>query len=210
MNSKADTFISSGSQLRLKIQKALMNSGYEMLGHGVDAEVWMKDLGKVAKIIISEYSQAPAIKIAEALYKFNQTRKLPNLPRYVNIDGRKFFKFKIGGMPFAQYNMEQLEPLSDKVDLAVVFEFSQAVLDQVPWDKLAREISQRDDLPGRMRAQILKRLKTRTSEYKLFYETLVALYRYGRSRGFSWDLHEENVMRRPGTGELVIVDPWTH
>lgn len=202
--------IRSGSQLRLKIQKALMNSGYKMLGHGVDAEVWMKDLGKVAKIIISDYSQASAIEIAEALYKFNQTHKLPNLPRYVNIDGRKFFKFKIDATPFAQYNIEQLEPLSDKVDLALVYEFSQAVWEEVPWNYLARQISQQSDQTPRITAQILKRMKTEAKEYKLFYETLLVLYRYGRSRGFSWDLHEENVMRRPGTGELVIVDPWTH
>lgn len=192
-------------KLRNRINQALRAYGYRMLGSGVDAEVWMKDAGKVAKIIISGFGQTPAIRTADTFYKFSEKYKLPNLPKYVNIDGRKSFKFEIGGIPFAQYNMEQLDEITDHIDQQIIYEFSDAIREGIPWEKLPRR---RVISASNYKTQILKRLKK--PEYKLLYNTMKVLYKLGESMGFSWDIHEQNVMRRPGTGELVITDPWTH
>ena len=49
--------------------------------------------------------------------------------------------------------------------------------------------------------------KNKLNYYHLLYETMAALYKYGRKNNIGWDLHTENVMRRKD-GTLVITDPF--
>jgi hypothetical protein len=50
--------------------------------------------------------------------------------------------------------------------------------------------------------------KQKLDEFGEFFHTAKALYKAGRSAGYGWDMHTENVMQR-GDGTLVVTDPWS-
>ena len=48
---------------------------------------------------------------------------------------------------------------------------------------------------------------SKLNDYKVLYNTLRTLHKVGRSKGYGWDPHTENIMQR-NDGTLVITDPW--
>lgn len=190
------------------IGDSLKKAGYKKLGTGIDATVWMKDQGTVVKIIMPDFDPESSINRMQAFYKFaKQHPELENLPKFKKADGREFFKFSLGGIPFMQFSMEQLYPLKKgSLQEWVVWWLSGEVDKnwQIAYNSLTNlRLSQHKEF----RKQFKNLPPQEIEKYRKFYETFKLLYKIGKKNRWGWDAHTENVMMR-GDGTLVITDPW--
>jgi dephospho-CoA kinase len=187
------------------INAALKKAGYEFIGKGYDAQVWMKDLGTVVKILMPEGQENEAIESFKSFYSFVKKNPSPNLPVFKKVDGREVFKFTIKGKPFMQFGMEQLYPIKEgSLDEWVVWMMADLSAKKMDWANAKNEMmSDKDKFAKKFSAQN----DSKMNEYKSLYDTLTKLYKAGMKKGYGWDPHTENVMQR-GDGTLVITDPW--
>lgn len=191
-----------------EIYRALKKAGYKEIGSGEDATVWKKDDGKVAKIVMSGRPNHPE-SLLSAIELYRLAKKYPRLttlPNYVKIDGEEIFMFKIDGKPLVQLNMEQLSPLTD-FEQDLIVDLNDAIIDRIyDWEDAKSNVYDvyKDD-PAKLDA-VEKTFND--PKWKLLFDTLVLLYQYGNRKGFGFDMHGGNVMKRPGTGDLVVIDPW--
>jgi hypothetical protein len=186
------------------INTSLKNAGYKKLGSGIDASVWMKDLGTVVKVIMPDWEPEVSISKMEAFYKFaKQNPQIENLPKFKKADGREFFKFSLGGVPFMQFSMEQLYPLKKGSLQEWVVWYLSGEIDK-NWKTAYNNMINADKKFG----SEFKNLDPKEVEkYRQFFETFRLLYRLGKKNKWGWDAHTENVMRR-SDGTLVVTDPW--
>ena len=190
------------------IEKSLRNAGYKKLGSGIDSLVFMKDEGTVVKIIMNDLDPQAGINRMNTFYKFaKKNPQLENLPRFKKSDGREFFKFSLGGIPFMQFSMEQLTPIKKgSLEEWVVWWLSGEVDKnwKLAYDSLTNtRLSQHKEF----RKQFKNLPPEEVEKYRKFYETFRLLYKIGKKNGWGWDAHTENVMKR-SDGTLVITDPW--
>ena len=194
------------------INTSLKNAGYKFIGSGYDAQVWMKDEGTVVKILMPKEDNS-AHDTFKTFYKLSKKLNSPNLPQFKQVDGREVYNFTINDQPFVQYGMEQLYPLEkDSLDEYVVWMLADLSAKQLDWAKVVDLISnysgkgmypKAEKLQKEFVAQNTSKLK----EYEIFYNTLRKLNKVGNKKGYGWDPHTENIMRRDD-GTLVITDPW--
>jgi len=188
------------------INAALKKAGYEFIGKGYDAQVWMKDEGTVVKILMPEAQENEAIESFKDFYKFVKSNPSVNLPVFKKVDGREVFKFTIKGKPFMQFGMEQLYPIKEgSLDEWVVWMMADLSAKGMDW------ASAKDDMMaerGKFAKEFGAQNDSKMNEYKSLYDTLTKLYKAGMKKGYGWDPHTENVMRR-SDGTLVITDPWS-
>jgi predicted kinase len=187
------------------INNALKKAGYEFIGKGYDAQVWMKDEGTVVKILMPETNENEAIESFKTFYSFVKKNPSPNLPVFKKVDGREVFKFTIKGKPFMQFGMEQLYPIKEgSLDEWVVWMMADLSAKGMDW------ASAKDDMMaerGKFAKEFSSQNDSKMNEYKSLYDTLTKLYKAGMKKGYGWDPHTENVMQRKD-GTLVITDPW--
>ena len=186
------------------INTSLKNAGYKKVGSGIDANVWMKDLGTVVKIIMPDLDPDMSINRMQTFYKFaKQNPQIENLPKFKKADGREFFKFSLGGVPFMQFSMEQLYPLKKGSLQEWVVWYLSGEIDK-NWQTAYNNLIKADKKFGTE----FKNLDPKEIEkYRQFFETFRLLYRLGKKNKWGWDAHTENVMRR-SDGTLVVTDPW--
>jgi len=185
------------------INTSLKNAGYKKLGSGIDANVWMKDQGTVVKIIMPDLDPDASINRMQAFYKFaKQHPEIENLPKFKKADGREFFKFSLGGVPFMQFSMEQLYPIKKgSLDEYVVW-FLSGEIDK-NWKTAYNNLVNFKDFRSKFKPIDTDQVET----YRKFFETFRLLYKIGVKNKWGWDAHTENVMKR-SDGTLVITDPW--
>jgi dephospho-CoA kinase len=188
------------------INAALKKAGYEFIGKGYDAQVWMKDLGTVVKIVMPEGQENEAIESFKTFYSFVKKNPSPNLPVFKKVDGHEVYKFSIKGKPFMQFGMEQLYPIKEgSLDEWVVWMMADLSAKGMDW------ASAKDDMMaerGKFAKEFSAQNDSKMNEYKSLYDTLTKLYKAGMKKGYGWDPHTENVMQR-NDGTLVITDPWS-
>jgi hypothetical protein len=188
------------------INSALRKAGYQFIGKGYDAQVWMKDEGTVVKILMPEAQENEAIESFKDFYKFVKSNPSVNLPVFKKVDGREVYKFSIKGKPFMQFGMEQLYPIQEgSLDEWVVWIMADLSAKGMNW------ASAKDDMMaerGKFAKEFGAQNDSKMNEYKSLYDTLTKLYKVGRKKGYGWDPHTENVMQR-SDGTLVITDPWS-
>ena len=183
---------------------ALKKAGYTFIGSGYDAQVWMKDEGTVVKILMPKEDNS-AHDTFKTFYEFSKKHNLPNLPKFKKVDGEEVYNFKIKGKPFVQYGIEQLEPLSkNSLDEWVVWMFADYASQQYDWNKVLELLKKEQP---RYSKKFFSQDDSKLNDYKVLYNTLRTLHKVGRSKGYGWDPHTENIMQR-NDGTLVITDPW--
>ena len=188
------------------INAALKKAGYKFIGKGYDAQVWMKDEGTVVKILMPESQENEAIESFKTFYSYVKKNPSPNLPVFKKVDGREVYKFTLKGKPFMQFGMEQLYPIQEgSLDEWVVWIMADLSTKGMDWNKVKDEMSKEDDNHAK---EFVAQKDSKMSDYKSLYMTLVKLYKAGMKKGYGWDPHTENVMRR-SDGTLVITDPWS-
>jgi dephospho-CoA kinase len=188
------------------INDALRKAGYEFIGKGYDAQVWMKDLGTVVKILMPEGQENEAIESFKTFYKFVKQNPSPNLPVFKKVDGHEVYKFSIKGKPYMQFGMEQLYPIKEgSLDEWVIWMMADLSAKGMDWGKAKNEMMAEK---GKFAKQFSAQNDSKMLEYKSLYDTLLKLYKAGMKKGYGWDPHTENVMTR-GDGTLVITDPWS-
>ena len=188
------------------INSALRKAGYQFIGKGYDAQVWMKDEGTVVKILMPEAQENEAIESFKDFYRFVKRNPSVNLPVFKKVDGREVYKFSIKGKPFMQFGMEQLYPIQEgSLDEWVVWMMADLSAKNMNWVSAKEEMmSEKDKFAKEFSAQN----DSKMNEYKSLYDTLNKLYKVGMKKGYGWDPHTENVMQR-SDGTLVITDPWS-
>ena len=188
------------------INNALKKAGYKFIGSGYDAQVWMKDEGTVVKILMPESQENEAIDSFKSFYNFVKKNPSPNLPVFKKVDGREVYKFTLKGKPFMQFGMEQLYPIQEgSLDEWVVWMMADLSAKGLDWANAKNQMSIEDDEHAEeFKAQNASKM----NGYKSLYETLLKLYKAGMKKGYGWDPHTENVMKR-SDGTLVITDPWS-
>jgi len=186
------------------INARFRDAGYKKVGSGIDANVWMKDLGTVVKIIMPDLDPDMSINRMQTFYKFaKQNPQIENLPKFKKVDGREFLKFKLGGVPFMQFNMEQLYPIKKGSLQEWVVWYLSGEIDK-SWKTAYNNLINADKKFGNE----FKNLDPKEVEkYRQFFEIFRLLYRLGKKNKWGWDAHTENVMKR-SDGTLVITDPW--
>ena len=188
------------------INAALKKAGYEFIGKGYDAQVWMKDEGTVVKILMPEAQENEAIESFKDFYKFVKSNPSVNLPVFKKVDGREVFKFTIKGKPFMQFGMEQLYPIKEgSLDEWVVWMMADLSAKGMDWASAKNDMMAER---GKFAKEFGAQNDSKMNEYKSLYDTLTKLYKAGMKKGYGWDPHTENVMRR-SDGTLVITDPWS-
>jgi hypothetical protein len=163
-------------------------------------------------------------------YNFvKQNKGNPFLPKFIPIQGKDYARFKIGDRTFLQISMEQLYPYKkNSLEEAIIWAFSEFAASQTPWSEVEDHMGDPEtfeyfgDNPqqyyfmakhtapkkfAKAWQTIAMTDKNKLNYYHLLYETMAALYKYGRKNNIGWDLHTENVMRRKD-GTLVITDPF--
>lgn len=183
---------------------ALKKAGYEFIGSGYDAQVWMKDEGTIVKILMPKEDNS-AHDTFKTFYQISKKLDSPNLPRFKEVDGSEVFNFTIKGKPFVQYGMEQLHPLKPgSLDEWIVWMLADYSAKQYDWKKVLELLKKEDPNYSK---KLLTQNTSKLKEYKILYKTLRILHKLGQSKGYGWDPHTENVMQR-NDGTLVITDPW--
>ena len=185
------------------VKNALKKAGYKFIGSGYDAQVWMKDEGTVVKILMPKEDNS-AHDTFKTFYQISKKLDSPNLPKFKEVDGSEVFNFTVKGKPFVQYGMEQLHPLKKgSLDEFVVWMLADLSAKQLDWDKALELVKKEDPKYSKLLAQNTSKI----SEYEILYNTLRKLHKVGKSKGYGWDPHTENIMQRDD-GTLVITDPW--
>ena len=194
------------------VKNRLKAAGYKFIGSGYDAQVWMKDEGTVVKILMPKEDNS-AHDTFKTFYQLSKKLNSPNLPQFKQVDGREVYNFTINDQPFVQYGMEQLYPLEKgSLDEYVVWMLADLSAKQLDWAKVVDLIS-KDSAEGmypnakKLQKEFVTQNSSKLKEYEIFYNTLRKLHKIGNSKGYGWDPHTENVMRR-NDGTLVITDPW--
>ena len=202
---RAMTYEDQQDDLSQYITKALRQAGYEFIGSGYDAQVWMKDEGTVVKILMPKQDNK-SHESFRTFYNFSKSNSdLPNVPKFKEADGQEVFNFTIKGKPFVQYGMEQLYPLDkNSLDEWVVWMMADLSAKQMSVKDAFQNMRDEKDKFGKKFAKLDK---TKLKEYAILYNTLKALHKIGSRKGYGWDPHTENVMKRDN-GTIVITDPW--
>jgi hypothetical protein len=186
------------------ITKALKKAGYTFIGSGYDAQVWMKDEGTVVKILMPKEDNT-AHDTFKTFYQISKKLNSPNLPRFKEVDGSEVFNFTVKGEPFVQYGIEQLHPLKrGSLDEWVVWMMAELSANQLDWNTAVEKMGKEK---GKHAKEFAALNSSKLSEYKILYNTLRKLHKVGRSKGYGWDPHTENIMQRDD-GTIVITDPW--
>jgi len=194
------------------VKNRLKASGYKFIGSGYDAQVWMKDEGTVVKILLPKEDNT-AHDTFKTFYQLSKKLNSPNLPKFKQVDGREVYNFTINDQPFVQYGMEQLYPLEKgSLDEYVVWNLADYSAKQMDWTEVVDSIkndSGKGIYPNaeKLQKEFVAQNTSKLKEYEIFYNTLRKLHKVGNSKGYGWDPHTENVMRR-SDGTLVITDPW--
>ena len=194
------------------IKNALKKAGYKFIGSGYDAQVWMKDEGTVVKILMPKEDNS-AHDTFKTFYELSKKLNSPNLPKFKQVDGQEVYNFTIKNQPFVQYGMEQLYPLEKgSLDEYVVWMLADLSAKQLDWNKAVDVISKESGKgyypdAEKLQKEFAAQNTSKIREYEIFYNTLRTLHKVGRSKGYGWDPHTENVMQR-NDGTLVITDPW--
>jgi len=185
------------------VKNRLKAAGYKFIGSGYDAQVWMKDEGTVVKILMPKEDNT-AHDTFKTFYQLSKKLNSPNLPKFKQVDGREVYNFTINDQPFVQYGMEQLYPLKkNSLDEWVVWMMADLSAKQLDWESAKKAMIDEKDKYSKLFAQNTSKM----DDYKVLYNTLRKLHKMGNSKGYGWDPHTENVMRR-SDGTLVITDPW--
>jgi len=185
------------------VKNRLKAAGYKFIGSGYDAQVWMKDEGTVVKILMPKEDNT-AHDTFKTFYQLSKKLNSPNMPQFKQVDGHEVYNFTINDQPFVQYGMEQLYPLKkNSLDEWVVWMMADFSAKQLDWESAKKAMIDEKDKHSKLFAQNTSKLK----EYEILYNTLRKLHKVGNSKGYGWDPHTENVMRR-SDGTLVITDPW--
>lgn len=202
---RAMTYEDQSDDLSKFISQSLKKAGYEFIGSGHDAQVWMKDEGTVVKILMPKEDNQ-SHESFKTFYKFSKNNpSLPNLPKFKEVDGQEVFNFKIKGKPFVQYGIEQLHPIDkNSLDEWVVWMMADLSAKQMDWKNAVKAIKDEKDNNAQKFAKLDS---TKLKEYAILYNTLKALHKLGNKKGYGWDPHTENIMKRDD-GTLVITDPW--
>ena len=186
------------------MSKALTKAGYKFIGSGYDAQVWMKDEGTVVKILMPKDDNSTH-NTFRTFYEISKKSNLPNLPKFKKVDGQEVFNFDIKGKPFVQYGMEQLYPLQKgSLDEWVVWMLADYSAKQMDWEKVLKLLEKEDPKYGKKLSALNP---SKINDYKILYKTLCKLHKIGSMKGYGWDPHTENIMKRDD-GTLVITDPW--
>jgi hypothetical protein len=185
------------------VKNKLKAAGYKFIGSGYDAQVWMKDEGTVVKILMPKEDNI-AHETFKTFYQLSKKLNSPNLPKFKEIDGSEVYNFTINYQPFVQYGMEQLYPLKkNSLDEWVVWMMADLSAKQLDWESAKKAMIDERDRYSKLFAQNTSKM----DDYEVLYNTLRKLHKVGNSKGYGWDPHTENVMRR-SDGTLVITDPW--
>lgn len=203
---RAMTYEAQMDEVGKFINNALKKAGYQFIGKGLDAQVWMKDEGTVVKILMPETQENEAIESFKSFYNFvKRHSELPNLPKFKKVDGREVYSFTIKGKPYMQFGMEQLYPLkNDSLDEWVVWHMADYSAKQVDWEVAKEGMSNESDPLAK---QFITQNTSKMNDYKILYDTLRMLHKVGSKKGYGWDPHTENIMQR-SDGTLVVTDPW--
>lgn len=190
------------------INSALKNAGYKKIGFGIDSSVWMKDQGTVLKVIMPDLDPDLSIHKMKTFYKFcKEHPELENLPKFKKVDGKEFYNFKLGNVPFMQFTLEQLYPLKKKSFEEWVVWYMSGEVDK-DWKTAYHNLTNTRLRDWKEFRRMFKNLDpNELANYRQFFETFRMLYKICKKNKFGWDAHTENVMKR-SDGTLVITDPW--
>lgn len=176
------------------IEKLARKHGYHPIGSGWDATVWSKDDGgSVIKILMPYGKHSHAKNAFMAFYRYCERNKgNPYLPTFGAPQ-----KFPVGSVPFMFVTMERLDPL-DGDEAEYVEILGHMAEGNASWEEADSVSNDYYPVDSKFYEDMLKG----------FYQTMIDMRRAPEGRGFVWDLHGENAMRRGNT--LVITDPWVY
>ena len=201
----------------------MQKKGYKLLGSGVDQTAFLEPgTGQVLKIFgtqhgtgTNKYTTDQKINIfwADFCHKHSNNPFLPKFAGWETFDYR--------GDKYLQIRMEQLTklPPADSEALAELAgdnetyskgkrgEADQARMKKARFDKLGNDTHRNWNGRDVQSAHNELVLLLGQHDYDLLLKTLNELYKISQSKGWVYDLHPGNFMRR-NNGDPVIVDPW--
>jgi len=187
-----------------KIERILAKKGYKKLGAGVDQTAYLEPgTGYVLKVFGTQGGESfsPDHKMFFAWAKYcMKNSNNPFLPRFGGYDS-----FVLDSDRYLQIRQEPLQPAGR---MGVILEImASAVEDEniADLDELSDYVE--DYFPGYAAGyqKLLKQLGPK--QMQLMLGTINRLYDIGNQKGWGFDLHAGNFMRR-ADGTPVIVDPW--
>ena len=194
------------------IEKALIKKGYVFLGKGVDQSAYLEpSSGQVLKIFGTQHGSGRKFTRDQKMFFFwaeycKKHKVNPNIPRFSD-----WSPFRFEGNTYIQIRMEKLTPLNHEIGLPLerlvnaVKSFSRVYS---VGELKVTDIKQLKDQLEYAGYEIDKTLLKKLGEDKLvnFWNEFCNLAYMASSKGWHFDLHCDNFMKRKRT--VVIVDPW--
>jgi hypothetical protein len=187
-----------------KIEKILAKKGYKKLGAGVDQTAYLEPgTGYVLKVFGTQGGEtfSPDHKMFFDWAKYcMKNSNNPFLPRFGGYDS-----FVLDGDRYLQIRQEVLKPAGR---VGLVLEIFAEAIEEDDADTL-QEAEQYVAEFNRRYIPDLQKLKQQLGPkgLQLLFSTMLIVHRLGLRRGYTFDLHAGNFMRR-ADGTPVIVDPW--
>lgn len=198
------------------IGTVLKQKGYRKLGSGVDQTAYLEPgTGWILKIFGTRSDAhftggTPRFSDDHKMFfkwaKFCMGTDNPFLPRFGGYDS---FEWK--GKTYLQIRQEPLTRIPARAGnlLEYITDYIEGTRGNSSWSEFSRcyqNLYGRDSPDNNYFVQLLAVMDGDEVATKLFYKTLVSLYKIGAKKNWIWDLHKDNFMMRGKTP--VILDPW--
>lgn len=201
----SEEIVDEYSETDFGIGAALKKKGYKALGSGVDQTAYLEPgTGYVLKIFgTDETSKFSADhRMFFRWYKFcEQHQSNPFLPRFYGHES--FFWKPYNDDEKHRYLMIRTEPLKDSGSVGTVL--SDMVSDVIDYDSIETTLRRVQEINPNTYAKLIKQFGV--DGITQFLKTAKKLEAIGERAGYSWDLHDGNIMMR-ADGTPVINDPW--
>lgn len=183
-------------QITVNLLEYLENNGFNRIGEGAYSWVYSKPKSNI--IIKINYKHPDPCYIKFYNYARQNYKTNPHLPKI----GKMYNYTEHGNYYFILF-MEKLKPVPSKTVISIGDPYMDKadILEKVLVILMAPE--------HRYKPHHYDILDEFSQSHPKLYQTILTLkQKFANSFECKWDLHIDNIMTRPSTGDLVIIDPW--
>lgn len=200
-------FLPEVSSVHREIHKKLLNKGYQYISSGIDQHAYLEpNTGHVLKIFGTGSEASGDNFTPDQKMFFTWVRycmRHANNPLFPKFYGYETFQYR--GKTYLQIRQEKLETLD--ADVCFILKYLRtAASTKTTYENAKDYVITKGQPASDIFNDVVKSIGER--KLKLFYLTLVFLYKLAEQKGYVPDFHCGNIMQRKDKTP-VFLDPWT-
>lgn len=195
------------SSVHREIHKKLLSQGYQYISSGIDQHVYSEpNTNNVLKIFGTGSGASGEDFTPDQKMFFTWVRycmRHSNNPLFPKFYGYETFQYR--GKNYLQIRQEKLQTLD--ADMCFLLKYLRTVANsETKYDQVKDYLFSKGDSVIEVYNDVIRTMGEK--KFKLFYLTLVFLYKIAKQKGYGPDFHCGNVMQRKDRTP-VFLDPWT-